>query len=284
MPKIFIIAEIGINHNGSLIKAKKLIKAAKEAGADAVKFQKRNPDQSVPDDMKNIPKNTPWGKMSYLDYKKRIELPDKDYIEIDRFCHALSISWFASTWDEPSFEFINSFDSPFHKIPSAMLINIPLIKRIAEAKKKTFISTGMSKMEDIRRVVHIFRSKKTDFVLMHTTSSYPTNVYEINLKMISRLAKEFNVPVGYSGHEKGFIATIGAAALGAVAIERHLCLTKDSWGSDISSSLTPEEFKEMVKAIRYIEKAKGTDKKRIFPFEIPALIKLRGIKDAKNSI
>ena len=238
LKKPFLIAEIGINHNGSIKLAKKMIDLAKNIGFDAVKFQKRNPDISTPEKQKNISRNTPWGEMSYLNYKKKIEFGLKEFREIDRYCKKNKILWFASAWDIESQKFLKKFNIKFNKVASAMLTNLKLIDEIAKEKKTTFISTGMSTLTDIKKSVNIFKKRKCKFILMHCVSTYPCPEEKLNLNMISTLKKKFKCDVGYSGHEASVSPSIFAYLLGANYIERHITLDRSMWGTDQAASLS----------------------------------------------
>lgn len=237
MKKIFLIGEVGINHNGSLKLAKDIILAAKKFGFDAVKFQKRNPDVSVPDNIKKELKNTPWGLMTYLDYKKKVEFNKKEYDEIDKYCKKIKIDWFASPWDLDSVKFLRQYKLKYNKVPSAMLTNYKLLEEIAKGRKITFISTGMSKMKDIKNAVNIFKKNKCKFILLHCVSTYPAQEKDLNLKMILTLKKQFKCDIGYSGHEKSVNPSLYAAVLGANYIERHITIDRTLWGTDQSASL-----------------------------------------------
>ena len=226
----YIIAEIGINHNGSVQIAKDLIKAAVEAGVDAVKFQKRTPEICVPDHQKKQMRDTPWGYISYLDYRYKVEFELPEYQEIDAYCHQLGIDWLASSWDIPSLDFIEQFNPPAHKIPSALLTDHKLLRAIKATGRPVILSTGMSTMDEIREAVAILG---TDSLLVcHTTSSYPCPPEELNLHMIQTLRQNFDIPIGYSGHEVGLVPSAIAVALGACLVERHVTLDRAMWGSD----------------------------------------------------
>jgi N-acetylneuraminate synthase len=262
-----IVAEIGINHNGSLSKAKALIDIAKAAGCDAVKFQKRNPDVCVPEHQKGVVKSTPWGEMTYLEYKHKIEFGKTEYDEIDKHCKQNNINWFASPWDLDSIEFLNNYNLKYIKIPSAMLTNIPLLEGVASKNKYTFISTGMSTIEEVDKAVEIFKSHNCPFELMHCVSTYPLDYKEANLKVINQLRNRYKCKVGYSGHEKGLQISLAAVALEATSIERHITLDRTMWGTDQSASLEPGGLNKLVRDIRIIEEAMGDGIKRITPAE-----------------
>ncbi len=214
---LFIIGEIGINHNGNIDIAKKLIDVAASAGCDAVKFQKRTPELCVPQRQRNVIRETPWGEMTYMEYKHRIEFSKQDYDEIDRYCREKMVEWFASAWDTESQKFLRQYDPKYNKVASAMLTNIPLLKMIAEEEKHTFVSTGMSTMDEIRKAVDIFRQYSCPFELIHCNSSYPMENEEANLRCIQTLREEFDCNVGYSGHERGLQISLAAVALGATS-------------------------------------------------------------------
>jgi N-acetylneuraminate synthase len=252
--KIFLIAEIGINHNGSIKLAKKLIDKAILAGFDAVKFQKRTPSIAVPDSKKMTLRQTPWGLITYLEYKNKIEFGRKEYDQIDAYCRKKKIHWFASPWDIPSLNFLKKYKLKFMKVPSAMLTNLELVKEISKLKTKTFISTGMSTLKDIDKVYKIFRNKKANFMLMHTVSTYPCPEDELNLNLIKVLKKRYKCEIGYSGHETSVSPSLVAAAFGAQAIERHITLDRTMWGTDHSASL---EFPGMFQLCMLVRKFGG---------------------------
>lgn len=273
MSRCYIIAEIGINHNGSVDIALDLVKAAKAAGCDAVKFQKRTPDISTPDEMREVMRDTPWGRMTYLEYRHRVELGFDDYQKIDEYCKLFEIDWFASCWDEPALDFISSFNPPYYKIASACLTHDYLLERTRIKCKPVILSTGMSTLEEIDHAVSVLGKK--DLLLMHCTSTYPAWYVELNLRTISSIRQRYGVPVGYSGHELGIIPTLAAVALGAVMVERHITLDKGMWGSDQQASLTPDEMRELVAGIRTIESALGDGIKRVYQRELPIRDRLR---------
>ena len=255
LKKPFLIAEIGINHNGSLNLAKKLIDMAKDCGFDAVKFQKRNPDISTPEKQKQIIRSTPWGEISYLKYKKKLEFNLTQYKEIDRYCKKRKIIWFASAWDTESQKFLRKFKFKYNKVASAMLTNHALLKEIAKERKTTFISTGMSTYKDIATAIKIFKMKKCKFILMHCVSTYPCPIENLNLNMIITLKNKFKCDVGYSGHESTVSPSIIAFLLGANYIERHITLDRSMWGTDQSASLSKtgmETLTSILKKAPYI--------------------------------
>lgn len=270
----YVVAEIGINHNGDLDIAKRLIDAAKLAGVDAVKFQKRTPRLAVPDDQRAITRETPWGPMSYLEYRERIEFGETEYREIDRYCRERNMSWFASVWDVPSVEFMEHFSPICYKIPSAALTNDALLSKVRSMNRVVVLSTGMSTMEEIRRAVSLLGTEK--LILLHCTSTYPAKADEINLRMLDTLGKEFDCPIGYSGHEVGLQIAYAAVALGAVMIERHITLDRAMWGTDQAASVEPWGFTRLMRDVRVIERAIGDGIKRVYESEKPIQRRLRG--------
>ncbi len=269
----YIIGEIGINHNGDLETAKRLIDSAVVAGCDAVKFQKRTPELCVPPEQRNVMRDTPWGPMSYIDYRHRVEFGGKEYAEIGRYCGERGIDWFASPWDVASVDFMERFSPACHKIPSAALTDHEILRRVAEKARPVILSTGMSTMEEIRDAVEILGRER--LILSHTTSTYPCRPEELNLRLIPVLAREFGVPVGYSGHEVGLQTTYAAVVLGACFVERHITLDRAMWGSDQAASVEPGGLIRLVRDIRTIEKAMGDGVKRIYPSEAKARERLR---------
>ncbi|MFW5713894.1 MAG: N-acetylneuraminate synthase family protein [Brevefilum sp.] len=269
----YIIAEIGINHNGSVKIAKDLIKASFNAGVDAVKFQKRTPELCVPDHQKNQMRDTPWGYISYLEYRHKVEFGQAEFEEIDAYCKSLGIDWLASSWDVPSLEFIDGFSPPAHKIPSAMLTDHNLLRAIKDSGRPAILSTGMSTMEEIDKAVEILGLE--NLLICHTTSSYPCPPEELNLKMIQTLKENYDCPIGYSGHEVGLVQSALAVALGACLVERHVTLDRALWGSDQAASVEPQGVQKLVKYIRVTEKSMGDGKKRVYESEQSSLKKLR---------
>jgi len=261
--KTFLIAEIGINHNGSLKIAKKLILLAKKTGFDAVKFQKRTPEITTPSDKRNIIRETPWGKITYLEYKKKIEFGKKEFDQIDKFCKKIKIVWFASPWDIASNNFLSRYKLKYNKIASPMLTNYDLVKNIAKQKIFTFVSTGMSSMKNVENVVKIFKKNKCKFNLMHCVSSYPCPEESLNLKLIEVYEKKFGINIGYSGHEKTVSPSLMAVCLGATSIERHITLDRTMWGTDHAASLEENGMISLVTSIRKFEKVYGDGKKKI---------------------
>jgi N-acetylneuraminate synthase len=272
----YIIAEIGINHNGDLNIAKQMIDAAVHAGVNAVKFQKRTPEIATPPDQQTQMRETPWGYITYLEYRHKVEFNEDQYCEIEKYCKEKGIAWLASVWDEPSVDFMEKFDTPAYKIPSASLIDFDLIRKARATGKPLILSSGMSTMEQIRKGVNIAGEK--DLVLMHCTSTYPCEPEELNLKMIETLRHEFpNIPIGYSGHEVGLVPTAIAVALGACVVERHLTLNRAMWGSDQAASVEPWGFETLVKYIRVSQVALGDGVKKVYASEQPSLQRLRRV-------
>ena len=270
-----IIAEIGINHNGDISMAKKLISMAKNCGCDYVKFQKRNPDICVPENQKKQMRETPWGYISYLDYKKKIEFSKDDYKIIDDYCKEQKIEWFASVWDLDSLKFIEQFNVSTHKIASALVTNLELLKEVAKCKKYTFISTGMCELEDIDKAVDIFKKANCEFELMHSVSTYPADEKDLNLSLINFYKKRYNCNVGYSGHEAGISPSVIAAALGASSIERHITLSRSLFGTDQSASVERRGLIELVTVIRKIPIVLGVPQKKMLDAEKPIAKKMR---------
>lgn len=275
MSEIFVIAEAGINHNGELDLAKKLIEMAHRAGCNAVKFQKRNPDICVPVSMKSKLRETPWGVMTYLDYKKKIEFGEHEYDQIDNFCKELGILWSASAWDLDSLNFLNKYDLPFNKIASAMSTNLDFVSAVANQGKLTYASVGMCNWKEIDQLVEVFKKSNSELILMHTVSNYPAENQDLNLKMIETLSKRYSYPVGYSGHEASISPSIVAAALGAVAIERHITISRSMWGTDHSASLEYAGISQLVGAIRKVPIVLGDGVKRVIPGEAEIAEKMR---------
>ena len=274
---VFITAEIGINHNGNITIAKKLIDIAKEAGCDAVKFQKRTVEKVYSKEDLDLPRESPWGTTT-RQQKLGLEFSMKDYVEIDKYCKKKKITWFVSCWDIDSQNQMKKFNLKYNKVASAMLTHTKLLEVISKEKKHTFISTGMSTIKDISNAVKIFQKNKCPFELMHSHSSYPMPLNEANLRVIVTLQKTFHCDVGYSGHEVGaYDVCIPAVVLGATSIERHITLDRTMYGSDQAASLEPDGLKRMVRDVREVEKILGDGKKRIYDSELPARKKLRKI-------
>jgi N-acetylneuraminate synthase len=275
---VFVIAEIGINHNGSLELAKKLIDGAVLAGCDAVKFQKRTPEACVPRDQWNVERDTPWGRMTYLEYRHRVEFGEREYAEIDRYCRERNIMWFVSCWDEESVDFIERFDPPCYKAASASLTDIPLLKKMKSTGKPLIMSTGMSTMQEIESAVDGIG--QDNLLVAHSNSSYPAPVDQLNLRMIHTLkVLHPRCPIGYSGHETGLAPTWAAVAMGATFVERHVTLDRAMWGTDQASSVEIVGLVRLVSNIRDIERALGDGTKRIYEGELAARKKLRRVRD-----
>lgn len=273
----YIIAEIGINHNGRLDLTKQLIDVAAECGCDAVKFQKRDPELCVPPEMKDKMRETPWGWITYLEYRNRIELGLEEYRSIDAYCREKKISWFASCWDLPSIDFMAQFDTPCIKIPSAALTNRKLLEASRASGSPVMLSTGMSTVEEIRAAVALLGVD--NLLLAHATSTYPTPLEELNLRMVVSLSQEFDCPIGYSGHETGLIPTAASVALGATFVERHITLDRAMWGSDQSASVEPTGLRRLVKDIRALEQSLGDGVKKVYPSEAVSRSRLRSVND-----
>ena len=272
----FIIAEIGINHNGSVELAKKMISGAVAAGADCVKFQKRTPELCVPKDQWNLERDTPWGRITYLSYRYKVEFTEEDYMEIDRFCWDNRIMWIASCWDEPSVDLIEQFNPPFYKVPSAGLTDLELLAKIKKTGKPIMISTGMSTTEEIENAVEFLG--KDNLMIAHATSTYPCKLDELNLKCILSLREKYpNNPIGYSGHEVGLAPTWAAVTLGANFVERHITLDRAAWGTDQAASVEIGGFIRLVSSIRDIESSIGDGIKKVYDSEIPVKKKLRRV-------
>ncbi|MCX7735565.1 MAG: N-acetylneuraminate synthase family protein [Candidatus Kapabacteria bacterium] len=273
----YVIAEIGINHNGSVELAKKMIAGAATAGADAVKFQKRTPEICVPKDQWYIERDTPWGRMTYIDYRYKVEFGKDEYAEIDRFCKEHNIKWFASCWDEPSVDFIEQFDVPAYKAPSASLTDIELLKKMKSTGKPLMISTGMSTMEEIEAAVNSIG--EDNLLIAHATSTYPCKVEELNLRVINTLQNKYpNIPIGYSGHEVGLAPTWAAVTLGACFVERHITLDRAMWGTDQAASVEIGGLIRLISNIRDIEASLGDGIKKVYESEMSSRKKLRRIQ------
>tara|TARA_B110000003_G_scaffold209155_1_gene208034 strand:- start:3774 stop:4613 length:840 start_codon:yes stop_codon:yes gene_type:complete len=271
---IFIIAEIGINHNGEMSICEELIDVAARAGCDAVKFQKRDLDKVYTQELLDSPRESPWGT-TQREQKQGLEFGVDEYQKIDSICREKEIEWFASAWDTNSQGFLRQFDCKFNKVASAMIVDEDLLKSVAEEKKHTFISTGMTNFEDIQKAIDIFKSAGCSYELMHTVSTYPMKVEDANLNVIKTLREEFKCNVGYSGHETGLAVSYGAAALGITSLERHITMDKAMYGSDQSASLEPGSLRSLVRGVRAIEMAMGDGQKRIIDAEVPIANKLR---------
>jgi N-acetylneuraminate synthase len=272
---VYVIAEIGINHNGDLNLAKKLIDVAKAAGCNAVKFQKRTPEKCVPPEMKDQMRDTPWGYITYLEYRHKIELGTAEYKEIDLHCRRVGIPWFASPWDEESLDFLQAFDLPCYKIPSAMLTHRQLLEKTRSSGKPVILSTGMSSLGEIRMAADTVGMN--NLLIAHCTSTYPCPKEELNLRVIQSFKQMFPCPIGYSGHEVGLAPTLAAVAIGAAFVERHITLDRSMWGSDHPSSVEPGGLFRLVKDIRGIEVAMGDAVKRVYDSELPVKKRLRNM-------
>lgn len=271
---IFIIAEIGINHNGDMSIAKELIKTAKDAGCDAVKFQKRTLDLVYTKDFLDSLRESPWGA-TQRDQKAGLEFTFEQYQEIDTYCKQLNIEWFASAWDIESQKFLRQFNLKYNKIASAMIVYEDLLYEVALEGKHTFISTGMSSQEDIDRAVEIFKKCKCSFELMHCISTYPMDEEDANLNRIKSLQERYKCNVGYSGHESGLSVSYAASALGITSLERHITLDRAMYGSDQAASLEPNGLRLLVGGVRKIEKAMGDGSIQMNEKEVPIAKKLR---------
>ena len=271
---VYVIGEIGINHNGDLRNALALIDHAKAAGMDAVKFQKRTPEVCTPRDQWEVERDTPWGRMTYLEYRHRVEFGADEYRQIDEYCHEIGIDWFASPWDTESVDFLSAYNTPAFKVASACLTDDALLKAMRDTGRTVILSTGMSTPEQIRHAVELLGSRQT--VLLHATSTYPAAAEQLNLRMINTLAEEYpNVPIGYSGHEVGLQTTLCAVALGACVVERHITLDRAMWGSDQSASVEPEGMRRLMRDIRVLESSLGDGVKQVYAEEYAAMRKLR---------
>ena len=271
---MFIVAEIGINHNGDMSICKELIDVAVDAGCDAVKFQKRDIGQVYTQEFLDSPRESTWGT-TQRDQKVGLEFDADQYQEIDRYCKEKDIEWYASAWDTNSQEFLRQFDCKYNKVASAMIVHEQLLKMIAEEKRHTFISTGMTSYDDIQKAVDIFRAADCPFELMHTVSTYPMKDEDANLNMINTLRDKFECNVGYSGHEVGLAVSYAASALGITSLERHITLNRSMYGSDQSASIEPAGLRQLVGAVIKIEKAMGDGVKRVIDAELPIAAKLR---------
>lgn len=273
---VFIVAEIGINHNGDINLAKTLINAAVDAGVNAVKFQKRTPELCVPVEQYDQMRETPWGYISYIEYRKYIEFGEEEYHLIDEYCRRKGITWFASVWDQPSVDFMKEYDPVCYKIPSAALTDQELLRYVRNFDKPVILSTGMSTMEQIRAAVEVLGTE--DLLIAHSTSTYPCDPSELNLRMIETLGKEFPCPIGYSGHEVGLVPTVIAVALGACLTERHITLDRAMWGTDQAASVEPGGFQRLVKYIRVTEQSLGDGVKKVYESEQVSLRRLRMVR------
>ena len=278
----YIIAEIGINHNGSLDLAKQLIAEAVRAGCDAVKFQKRTPELCVPKDQWEKVRDTPWGRMTYIDYKRRTEFGQAEYTAIDDYCRALGIDWFASCWDEPSVDFMEQFQPVLYKMASASLTDRPLLNRVRATGRPLMLSTGMSTLNEITQAVAWVGLE--NLLIAHSTSAYPCPPQELNLRMIPALQALFpTTPIGYSGHETGLATTVAAVALGACFVERHFTLDRAMWGSDHAASVEPSGMAKLVRDIRDAEVAFGDGVKCVYESELEPRRRLRREQTPMNA-
>ena len=270
---VYIIAEIGINHNGDMKIAKDLIEMSAKAGVDAVKFQKRTPELCVPEEQRNVMRETPWGTMSYMDYRYKVEFEEKEYKELADFAAGFKVQLFASPWDVVSVDFLAKMKHPVIKIASASITDMELLKKVADSGLPVIMSTGMSTMEQIDAAVAVL--PKDRLMIAHATSSYPCEPDELNLKMIPVLAERYQVPIGYSGHETGLQSTVAAVALGATFIERHVTLDRAMWGSDQAASVEPAGLQRLVRDIRVVERAMGDGVKKVYESELKPMQRLR---------
>ena len=270
----FVVAEIGINHNGSLETAKQLIDAAVAAGCNAVKFQKRSIEVVYSAEELARSRDSPFG-VTNGDLKRRLEFGADQYAEIDRYCAGKNIMWFASCWDDASVDLIEQFKPPCYKIASASLTDHNLLRHHRKTERPLIISTGMSTLEQIDHSVEV--SGRRDLILLHTTSTYPSEVTELNLRAIPRLRERYKVPIGYSGHEVGLYTTLAAVVFGACVVERHITLDRAMWGSVQAASVEPQGFARLVKAIRAVETALGDGVKKVYPSEVAIMQKLRRV-------
>lgn len=273
----YIVAEVGINHNGDLEIAKDLIKAAKHAGVDAVKFQKRTPELCVPPEQRGQMRETPWGYITYMDYRYKVEFNEKEYDEIDRYAREIGMDWFASVWDEPSVDFLERYNPIAYKVPSASLTDKNLLTHLRKTGRPLILSTGMSTIDQIKSAVALIGEE--NLVITHATSSYPCDPNELNLSMIQTLRNTYHCPIGYSGHEVGLVTSAVAVGLGACMVERHITLDRALWGSDQAASVEPGGFERLVKYIRVTEMAVGDGVKKVYDSEMSSLRKLRRVQD-----
>ncbi|PSL35559.1 N-acetylneuraminate synthase family protein [Chitinophaga ginsengisoli] len=279
----YIIAEIGINHNGSLELAKKLIEEAAAAGCDAVKFQKRTPELCTPRDQWHLQRDTPWGRITYINYRHKVEFGYEEYASIDKHCNKHNVDWFVSCWDEPSVDFMEQFNPGVYKFASASLTDHALIAKVKATGRPYILSTGMSTMNEIESTVNKFGMD--NLIVAHSTSAYPCPPAELNLKMIHTLQQLYpGVPVGYSGHETGLATTVAAVAMGACFVERHFTLDRAMWGSDQAASVEPQGMHRLVRDIRDVEAATGDGIKRVYESEMGALKRLRRVVSFEQNV
>ena len=274
---VFVVGEIGINHNGDVGIAKKIIAGAKHAGCDAVKFQKRTPEICTPKDQWNIERDTPWGRMTYIDYRHKVEFGEKEYSEIDKYCKEIGMIWFSSCWDEDAVDFIEKFNPPLYKTASAALTDFSLLEKHKKLNKPIMMSTGMSTIEQIEKAISYM--DKNNLMIAHATSAYPCKNEELNLRMIETLKQKYpEIPIGYSGHEVGLAPTWAAVALGACFVERHITLDRAMWGTDQAASVEIGGMERLVSSIRDIEKSLGDGVKKVYDSELGQIKKLRRVK------
>ncbi|MFA6541271.1 MAG: N-acetylneuraminate synthase family protein [Bacteroidota bacterium] len=280
--RVFVIGEIGINHNGSMEVAKKLIDGAVLAGCDAVKFQKRTPERCVPKDQRDVMRDTPWGRMTYLEYRYMVEFDERQYTEINRYCAERGIMWFASCWDEEAVDFIEQFNPVCYKAASAALTDIDLLRKKQATGRPLILSTGMSTGEEIAKAISELGTQ--NILIAHSTSTYPCPPEELNLTMIATLKKLYpECPIGYSGHETGLAPTWAAVALGATFVERHITLDRAMWGSDQAASVEIGGLMRLVSNIRDIEKAMGDGVKKVYESELGPRKKLRRVQESVSA-
>lgn len=274
---VYVIAEIGINHNGSMDIAKKLIDGAVFSGADAVKFQKRTPELCVPRDQWNIERDTPWGRMTYIDYRHKVEFTEEQYAEIDRYCKDKGIHWFASPWDEAAVDFLEKFEPVVYKMASASLTDNELLRKVKSTGRPIMLSTGMSSPEQVDAAIEL--TGRDNLMLAQSTSTYPCKLEELNLRVITSFKEKYaGIPIGYSGHETGLAPTFAAVALGAAFVERHITVDRAMWGSDQAASVEIMGFFRLVSNIRDIERSLGNGVKRVYDSELGSIKKLRRAK------
>jgi sialic acid synthase SpsE len=271
----YLIGEIGINHNGDIEIAKRLIDVAAEAGCDAVKFQKRTPEICVPPEQRDRLRETPWGVMTYMEYRYRVEFGEEEYRAIDEHAKIRGLQWFASPWDEPSVDFLERFEPVAYKVASACLTDDGLLRKLKETGRPVILSTGMSTLGEIRHAVALLARER--LLVAHSTSSYPAKAEELNLAMIRTLREVFDVPIGYSGHETGLQTSLAARVLGACFIERHVTLDRAMWGSDHAASLEPQGLERLVRDIRLTDMALGDGVKQVYDSELAVKAKLRRV-------
>lgn len=276
LKETYLIAEIGINHNGNIQIAKKLMDATFACGWNCVKFQKREPDICVPENQKSAIRRTPWGEITYLEYRKKVEFNKKEYDVVDKYCKQKPIHWSASVWDIPSLKFIIDYDVPFIKVPSAKITDLELVGEVAKSNMPVIVSTGMSSLEEVDKCVETITKYNDNFALMHTNSSYPSPNDEINLRVIETMYERYKCTVGYSGHEYGLEPSVIATTLGAKIIERHITLDHDMWGTDQKASIEIEGMFKLKRRVQSVPTLLGSPEKKITESEIPVRRKLKG--------